>query len=261
MTDPETPVVACHNLDVALDGFPILHDITTHVGAGQTVALLGGNGSGKTTLLRTLLGLTPISGGVASLFGTPVGSFHEWARVGYVPQRAQFQVATANVTEVVASGRLAHQRWFHPLRAADKQAIADALDVVNMTGLATHRVAHLSGGQRQRTLIARALATRPDLMVLDEPLAGLDMDTQAGLADVLARLHARGTTILIVLHELGPLESLLDRCVVLQTGRVIYDGALQSAPGAPPDEHHHDEDALLVPGVVPQPTIIPGGAR
>ncbi|MCL2316506.1 MAG: metal ABC transporter ATP-binding protein, partial [Actinomycetia bacterium] len=212
MITSSTPVT-CEGLSVALGTTPVLRDIGLTLTSGETVALLGGNGSGKTTLLRALLGLVPLAAGRAELFGTPVGAFREWWRVGYVPQRGRLRVASATVEEVVASGRLARRRWFRPAGQDDRAATARALELVNLDHLAHRPVAQLSGGQRQRALIARALASRPDLIVLDEPLAGLDLDTQAGLAAVLGRLKAAGTSILVVLHELGPMAPLLDDAI------------------------------------------------
>jgi len=244
MTTKPAPVEA-RGLDVALDGTPVLHDVSIEVSAGETVALLGGNGSGKTTLLRTLLGLLPRDAGEVRLFGQPIDEFHDWGRLGYVPQHGAVQVAAATIGELVASGRLPHRRAFHPMTAEDRAAIADALVMVGLTDLARQPMAHLSGGQRQRALIARALATRPDLIVLDEPLAGLDTVTQDSLAEVLGRLKAGGTAVLVVLHELGPLEGLLDRGVVLRQGRVIHDGPLLAA--GPSHDHTHDHPTDAAP--------------
>jgi len=235
-----TTAVDARSLDVDLDGVPVLRDVDLLVDVGQTVAVLGGNGSGKTTLLRTVLGLVAHHGGQVRLFDQPLAEFRTWGRIGYVPQHGAVLVGNATIGELVASGRLPRRRWFHPMTSDDKAAVADALVTVNLTELARQPMGHLSGGQRQRALIARALATRPDLVVLDEPLAGLDTATQDGLADVLGRLKAAGVAVLVVLHELGPLEPLLDRCTVLKEGRVIYDGPLSSGPNAPDHSHAHD---------------------
>jgi len=253
--------VACEHLSVALGAATVLHDVSLTVDQGQTVALLGGNGSGKTTLLRALLGLVPLAGGEARLFGEPVASFRDWARVGYVPQRGALDVPTASVAEIVASGRLARRRVFRPPTADDRAAVADALALVHLTDLARRPVTQLSGGQRQRALIARALATRPDLVVLDEPLAGLDLDTQAGLADILGDLKAGGTAILVVLHELGPMAPLVDDSVVLRDGRVLYHGPLIELDEAGHRGHDHPDAATPAPGLRLTLLPTPGGPR
>jgi len=260
MTPP--PAVDATSLDVDLDNTEVLRDVHLRVDAAQSVAVLGGNGSGKTTLLRAVLGLVPHLSGQVNLFGQPLAQFTHWARIGYVPQHGAVQVGNATISELVASGRLAHRRWFTPLSADDKAAISDALTMVDLGDIARQPMAHLSGGQRQRALIARALATRPELVVLDEPLAGLDTATQEGLAVVLGRLKAAGTAILVVLHELGPLEPLLDSCTVLNQGRVVYDGPLRADVATSEHPHAHDAPdahAKPVPPRWPQDPIT--GAR
>lgn len=232
--------ISAIGLNVDLDGNPVLREVNLRVDVAQTVAVLGGNGSGKTTLLRAVLGLTPRLGGQVHLFGQPLEQFRQWGRVGYVPQHGGVQVGNATIAELVTSGRLARRRWFHPLTPDDKAGVEDALAMVDLTAIAAHPMARLSGGQRQRALIARALATRPDLVVLDEPLAGLDTATQDGLTAVLERLQSAGTAVLVVLHELGPFEALINTCTVLKGGQVIYTGPLQS--GGPGGEHAHAHD-------------------
>jgi zinc transport system ATP-binding protein len=222
---PVTVPVALSGGVVAIGGRPILRGIDLTVEPGEFLALMGANGSGKSTLVRALTGLRPLSGGHLELFGTPLEEFDEWRRVGFVPQRVGATSGVpASVWEVVASGRLTHRRLFRPMSRADKAAIADALDVVGLTGKAHDGVATLSGGQQQRTLIARALAAEPELFFLDEPTAGVDLPNQYALADALRRLKDRGATIVLVAHELGPLEPLVDRAVVMRDGRVVYDG-------------------------------------
>ena len=179
------------NLYVARGSNPVLRDVSVSVGRGETVAVLGGNGSGKSTLINAVLGLLAHQQGTVELFGTPLRQFHSWERIGYVPQHSSIQVAAATVREIVASGRIPHHRPFFPLSKADKAAIDHALDVVNLQDRAHWPFASLSGGQKQRALIARALCTEPDLFVMDEPMAGVDLHSQHGLATLLGELvHA-----------------------------------------------------------------------
>ena len=131
----------------------------------------------------------------------------------------------ATVREVVASGRLTRRRLLRPPARADRAAIDDALEVVGLADRAGDGVSTLSGGQQQRVLIARALAGEPDLFFLDEPTAGVDLPNQQALADALRTLSGRGATVVLVAHELGPLEPLVDRAVVMRDGRIAYDGA------------------------------------
>ncbi len=228
---------------VVLGGRPILRGIDLTVRSGEVVALLGANGSGKSTLVRTVLGLAPLRRGSVELFGTSLDRFRDWRRIGFVPQRSTATAGVpASVREVVASGRLAHRRPLQPMRRADKEAVRTAIRAVGLEGRDRDGCSTLSGGQQQRVLIARALAGEPDLLVLDEPTAGVDLAHQDAFAAILRRLAAAGTTILLVAHEMGPLEPLIGRTVVMRDGRIAYDGPpLESFRDVPHAHAHHPE--------------------
>jgi zinc transport system ATP-binding protein len=242
----EPPVIELSNGAVAISGRPILRGIDLTVRSGEFVALMGANGSGKSTLVRALTGLRPLASGSLSLFGTPFEDFHDWRRIGFVPQRGGAGSGVpASVWEIVASGRLTHRRLLRPLGRRDRAAITEALEVVGLSHRAHEGVTTLSGGQQQRVLIARALAGEPELFFLDEPTAGVDLPNQQVLADTLETLSVRGSTIVLVAHELGPMAPLIDRAVVMRDGRVAYDGPpLASAEVATAhlDGHHHHHD-------------------
>lgn len=231
-----SPVVELAGGVVALGGRPVLRGVDLRVTTGEVIAVLGANGSGKSTMIRAILGLAPVSAGSVKLFGTPLRSFRQWARVGYVPQRVGAGSGVpATVREVVSSGRLARRGFLRIPRSADRLAISEALATVGLADRARDQVGALSGGQQQRVLIARALAAEPDLLVLDEPTAGVDAASQDAFATALRSLIERGVTILLVAHELGPLEPLIRRSVVVSGGRIIHDGAC-----LPPAGHHAD---------------------
>ena len=231
-----------HDLTVALGGRPVVRRVDLTVRSGEFVTILGGNGSGKSTLVRAAMGLVRPTSGQVELLGAPLPQFREWRRVGYVPQRTSAASGVpATVREVVASGRLAHRRLLRRLRPADHAAVDTALDAVDLTDRAGDSVAELSGGQQQRVLIARALVTEPDLLVLDEPTAGVDLPHQDLLTDVLASHSSRGVAIVLVAHELGPLERLVDRAVVLRDGRVVFDGSPGDATTSAAPHHHHGD--------------------
>lgn len=232
-------VIDVRDASVDLNGRGILHDVSVQLAAGEVVSLLGANGSGKSTLVRAMVGLVPLRTGSLTLFGTPMPRFRAWHRIGYVPQRVTAASGVpATVREVVAAGRLSRHRPFTRFGRSDRAAVERALDVVGMRAQAADSVARLSGGQQQRVLIARALAGDPDLLILDEPMSGVDDASQLALADTLRELVAGGTSVLFVLHHLGHLGGLIDRCVVLRHGRVgdVDPGAL--APGATDHPHH-----------------------
>jgi zinc transport system ATP-binding protein len=235
--------VSVRNGVVAYDGRPVLDDVSLTVGAGEVVAILGANGSGKSTLVRAVLGLVPLTSGTVELFGTPHRGFRQWERIGYVPQRmGATSGVPATVAEVVAAGRLARRGILRPPGPADRAAVTAALESVGLADRAGDPVSTLSGGQQQRTLIARALAGRPDLLILDEPTAGVDAASQEAFAEALRRFVAEGGTALLVAHELGPLHPLIDRAVVVHHGRIPHDGAVPEPAGhhaAPGHEHVH----------------------
>jgi zinc transport system ATP-binding protein len=173
-----------------------------------------------------------------------------------VPQRSTASLSNALVREVVAAGRLAQRPPFVPVRRTDREQVAEALRTVGMDDRAGDELRRLSGGQQQRVLIARALAGQPELLVLDEPNAGVDLEHQQVLADVLGTLVGRGVAVLVVLHEVGALAPLIDRAVVLREGRVVYEGSLgELGRGHHHDGHHPD----AADGALLDTTILSGG--
>ncbi|MGW1158161.1 metal ABC transporter ATP-binding protein [Streptomyces sp. NPDC002513] len=239
------PVIRLRGVRADLGSRPVLRGIDLTVHRGEVVALLGANGSGKSTAVRTIIGQVPTNAGEIELFGTPRRGFRDWRRIGYVPQRTTAAGGVpATVTEVVSSGRLSRTR-FGILRRADHEAVRRALELVGMADRAKDSVDALSGGQHQRVLIARALASEPELLIMDEPMAGVDLASQEVLARTLEGQVASGTTVLLVLHELGPLEPLIDRAVVLRDGCVLHDGPPPRAVGQhalPGHDHVHPHD-------------------
>jgi zinc transport system ATP-binding protein len=237
-----TSVVQITGGDVAIAGRPVLRGIDLSVEPGEWLVVLGANGSGKSTLTRAMLGLRTHTGGEARLFGTPVGRFREWHRIGFVPQRGGATSGVpASVWEIVASGRLSRRSAWRPLGRADRAAIGSALEAVDLADRAHDGIATLSGGQQQRALIARALAGEPEALFLDEPNAGVDLAHQESLARILGRLSDGGATVVLVAHELGPLRPHLDRAIVMADGRIEYDGPPPTGDDDP--SHHHDRPA------------------
>jgi zinc transport system ATP-binding protein len=251
-------VVRVSSVAVAYGGRDVLTDVSLEVSAGEVVAILGANGSGKSTLIRAVLGLVPLTRGEIELFGVPRRRFRHWERVGYVPQRlGAGSGVPATVGEVVASGRLARRGLFRPPRAADRAAVLAALRDVGLADRIGDPVATLSGGQQQRTLIARALTGEPDLLILDEPTAGVDADSQEAFAAALDRFRQRGGTVLLVAHELGPLQPLIDRAVVVHSGGIAHAGAVPEPAGhhaEPGHDHVHPHAAEERAGFCVAPT-------
>ncbi|MGG8407332.1 metal ABC transporter ATP-binding protein [Streptomyces sp. 12297] len=244
--EADRPVISLRGATASLGSRTVLRGVDLTVHRGEVVALLGANGSGKSTAVRSVVGQVPLSGGELALFGTPFKKFRAWSRIGYVPQRTTAASGVpATVREVVSAGRLARTR-FGLLRKADRAAVDRALDLVDMLPYAEASVNALSGGQHQRVLIARALAVEPELLIMDEPMAGVDLANQEVLANALRNRVDAGATVLLVLHELGPLEPLIDRAVVLRDGCVVHDGPPPEAVGQhalPGHDHVHPHAA------------------
>jgi zinc transport system ATP-binding protein len=220
---------------------PVLDRVSFHAHQGEFIALVGPNGSGKTTLIKLVLGLeSPTSGAVTLLGETPSAARR---RVGYVPQHANFDPAfPISVREVVRMGRLvpgssrARAPAFH---AAENAAINSALERSGVAGLALRPYSALSGGQRRRVLVARALAAEPEFLILDEPTANMDAESETRLFETLGAIKG-ATTIMIVTHDTGFVSALTD--VVLCVGERGTDGsscalarhATRPIEGAPP---------------------------
>jgi zinc transport system ATP-binding protein len=218
---------------------PVVHHADLRITAGEVVAVLGPNGCGKSTLVKGALGVAALFSGEVRLFGEPLASFGERWRVGYVPQRLRAGGGIpVTVRESVAAGRVPRMRPFARRTHADAEAVATALQVVGLTDRRDDRLSTLSGGQQRRALIARALAAEAEALVLDEPMAGVDHAHQHLLADTLHVLVEHGRTVIVILHELGPLEPLITRVVAMDEGRITYDGAPRRA-----DVHLHELEA------------------
>ena len=225
----------------------VVSGISLGIHAGEVVAILGPNGSGKSTMVKGILGLNDHIGGQVELFGTPFDQFRDHARLGYVPQRHTLSTSVrATVAEIVAIGRLPHQSWLGRMSREDRRIVEDSMALVGLADRAKADVSTLSGGQQRRVLIARALAAQPDVLIMDEPTAGVDLASQEVLSQVLARLAARGATMLIVTHELRALRGVLSRIIELEGGQIAFDGTSAEHDGwhealaARPDGHNHD---------------------
>jgi zinc transport system ATP-binding protein len=232
-----TAVAKAIGADVNLGGNRILSDISLTVQEGERVGILGANGSGKSTLVKALLGLIPVTAGQVEVLGRPPGRTLTWRKLAYVPQSSQVGSGVpTSPMEVVRAGMLTGWRPWPP--RGSKVRAAAALNAVGLPNATKRAVAQLSGGQRHRVLLARALVRDPELLIMDEPLAGVD---SASAEQLVAALEARaGLTCLVVLHDLGPFERYLQRGIVLSHGRVVADGPLGEV--LPTDHHHHHEE-------------------
>lgn len=194
-------VVVIENLSFSYKGIPVLTEVTAHINCCDFVSIVGPNGGGKTTLLKLILGLlTPTKGRISVLATTPEKAR---PRVGYVPQHFHFDPQfPITVREVVLMGRLGNLSTFGKFKSRDKEIVEQVLREVELANLGNRPFADLSGGQRQRVLIARALATKPKVLLLDEPTAHVDMAAQKDLYNFLEKLN-ESLTIVMVTHDVG----------------------------------------------------------
>ncbi|WP_336249627.1 metal ABC transporter ATP-binding protein [Stomatohabitans albus] len=236
------PVIEVTQANVVLGDHRILHDVSLTIHAGERVALMGANGSGKTTLVRTICGLQRVQYGEVRLFGTPIGDMQDWKRLGWVPQHPSPGLELGTVEEIVETGRVGMRQIGRPFSKASQLAIRTAIERARIDDLIGQCFGHLSGGQRQRVLIARALATDPEVLVLDEPLSGVDVQSQILIARTLSQLADDGMTLCAVVHGHGPLTAVLKRAIVLDNGHIVADqpGIPTSIPDAGAHDHGHD---------------------
>lgn len=221
----------------------VLSDVSLTVRKGEYLGLIGPNGGGKTTLLKVMLGLLKPREGRVELFGTPLRAFKEWPRIGYVSQRAIAFDALFPVTveEVVRMGRYARRGLFRRLTLEDARKAEQALEDVEMLAYRHRRVSDLSGGQKQRVFLARALASEPDMIALDEPTSGVDHETEEQFYALLGKLNReRGMTLVLVSHDLERVAREASCVAVVdRTLRYYADpaGAIAGEPSS--DTHHH----------------------
>jgi zinc transport system ATP-binding protein len=232
--------VELKEVSFAYPGGPeVLSGVDVQIRRGEFVTIAGPNGGGKTTLLRVALGLEEPVTGEARLFGETADRVHDRYRIGYLAQRTRLGIdAPASVSEVVAAGRVARRGLLKPYARADRDAIAAAISRVGLEEQAGTPIQRLSGGQQQRAYIAKALAGEPELLVLDEPTAGVDVDAQEAFGAFLGELHeALGVTILYVSHEFGAVERFVER-VILVRGGIVFDGPPADLPASWHDPSH-----------------------
>ena len=215
------PALVASQVSVQLGTQRALDRVDLTVDAGELVGLIGPNGAGKTTLLRSVLGLVRFDGRIL-INGRPLAQSR--GSVGYVPQRHEFAWDfPISVAGAVLSGRTRSVGWFrHPDRD-DRESVAEALERAGITELRERPIGELSAGQRQRVLIARALALRPAVLLLDEPFTGVDTPTQEHLAALLNRLRSEGTALLMTTHDLAAAMRTCTR-IALINQRVFADG-------------------------------------
>ena len=221
-------IVSLRAASVRLGGRTVWDDVDLDVLPGEFVAVLGPNGVGKSTLIKAVLGLLPLSNGRLSVLGRAPGAAND--RIGYLPQRRSFDAGLRiRGVEVVRLGLDGHrwglplpgaQRWSARARAAAHR-VAEVISLVDAEAFAERPIGELSGGEQQRILIAQALAARPELLLLDEPLDSLDLPNQSAIAGLVERIcRAENVAVMMVAHDVNPILGYLDRVVYIAAGGV-----------------------------------------
>jgi len=211
--DLSHPILELKNISVRYNGTPALDDVSFQLQRGERVAIIGPNGAGKSTLFNVISGMHPPTRGEVNIYGNTPG---EHICIAYVPQRSQADWSfPVNVADVVMMGRVGKMGLFHWPKRSDWDIVHDALDLVSMDHLASRQIGELSGGQQQRVFIARALAQEAELMLMDEPLTGLDVQSHEAIFSILDKLRERSVTILVATHDLNLAAERFDRLMLL----------------------------------------------
>jgi zinc transport system ATP-binding protein len=220
-------VLATEGLTFQYNSTEILADISFRLQAGDYLGLVGPNGSGKTTLIKLILGLLQPSKGEIVLFGSNLTDFKDWRKVGYLPQKINSfnPHFPATVREIVSLGLLSTKRVPRRIKRNDDTAINNALELVDIIDIKTELIGELSGGQQQRVLIAKALVSEPELLILDEPTTALDPEAREKFFGTLKDLNEnRKVTIIIITHDIGTIGKYASRLLYLDKRLIFYGG-------------------------------------
>ncbi|NLE99387.1 MAG: metal ABC transporter ATP-binding protein [Anaerolineales bacterium] len=219
--EARAPILEVRDLTVRYNAHTALDGVSFVLDRGERIAVVGPNGAGKSTLFRVIAGVLPFSRGQVYVAGHCPGGH---ICIAYVPQRSQVDLTfPVTVTDVVMMGRAGRIGLFRRPSRIDRDSVHQALDVVGLLDQAGRQVSELSGGQQQRMFIARALAQEAELVLMDEPLTGLDVPAQEEVMRVLTGLQARGVTVMVATHDLNQAAERFDR-VLLLNGRLIGIG-------------------------------------
>ncbi|MDL1909384.1 metal ABC transporter ATP-binding protein [Chloroflexi bacterium CFX6] len=217
----DQPILDVSRVSVRYNGRAALEDVTFHLREGERIAVVGPNGAGKSTLFKVVAGVLQPNSGEVNIFGSKPGRH---VCIAYIPQRSQVDWNfPVTVADVVMMGRSAKLGPLNFPRKRDWGFVHHALETVDLSDLATRQISQLSGGQQQRMFIARALAQEAELMLMDEPLTGLDTPSQEGILGLLDRLKRENVTVMVATHDLDQAATHFDR-IMLLNHRIVSFG-------------------------------------
>jgi manganese/iron transport system ATP-binding protein len=236
--------ISAHDVTVTYrNGHTALRNATFEIPRGTITALVGVNGAGKSTLFKAIMGFVPAAKGEITVLGMPVKEALKKNIVAYVPQSEEVDWSfPVLVEDVVMMGRYGHMGFFRHPKAADHAAVADALKRVNMTEYRHRQIGELSGGQRKRVFLARALAQEGQVILLDEPFTGVDVQTEDQIIDLLREMRDEGRVMLVSTHNLGSVPEFCDRTVLVKETVLAY--------GTTEETFTHDNLELAFGGVL-----------
>ncbi|WP_246169695.1 metal ABC transporter ATP-binding protein [Thermosulfuriphilus ammonigenes] len=229
------PLVEVKEVSFKYGHLQVLERVSLTIEPGDFLAIIGPNGSGKSTLIKIILGLLEPTEGEVFLFGQDLRHFHDWYRLGYVPQKAAHMIDPVfplTVEEAVSLGLLSRKRFPRLIGRADRPAIKKALETVEMAPHGERRISELSGGQQQRVLIARAIVSAPDILFLDEPTAGVDARGQDRFYGLLNQLNQKGLTIVMVTHDISVVSRFVTKVACLNR-RLYFHGSHEEFCSSP----------------------------
>lgn len=230
-----TPIVSLKDVCFGYGEEEVLCSVSLEINKGDFLGIIGPNGSGKSTLIKIMLGLLKPGSGEIKLFDTPISKFKQFSKIGYVPQKAtQLNLKVPmTVSELVSLGRVVQSKWGAKITDQDREHINKAVQSVGLEDKKDKLITELSGGQQQRAYIAKALASEPELLILDEPTTGVDVTTQDEFYKLLTELNKKGITLIMVSHDIDVVVNEVNKLVCLNK-KIVYQGS--------PNEFAQDEE-------------------
>jgi zinc transport system ATP-binding protein len=221
-----TAIIEVNNVSVQYGQNEVLKEVSFSIEYGDFIGLAGSNGAGKTTLIKAILGLVPISSGSITLFNKPYRTFTDWGKIGYLPQKSSSinSLFPATVEEVVLLGLLSQKKWPKKIRKEDKAIVEEILADLGIFTLKKRMLSELSGGQQQRVLLARALVSRPQILIFDEPSTSLDAKSREAFFELIEKLNEKnGITIILITHDTGDIGKFANKLLYLDK-KLVYFG-------------------------------------